>query len=323
MGRAAPLAIRKFARQADCLLAIGCRFAEVATGSYGFEMPETLIHVDADASVFDRNYRAQHKLQADSGAFVEALLVPGLLKNRPQDKARLDSLQEAHREIARMQREAATSRVQPAALLDCIHQMGGPRTIFAADSGNGTFLAMELLRLTRPRSFLAPVDYSCMGYSVPAAIGAKLSCPDRPVVALAGDGAFLMTGLELATAAALRLGVIVFLLHDRELAQIAQFQRASMNRQTNTELPDYSAEYIARATGCEFLRLDKTEDVESIVRLAFETAADLKPVLVDVAIDYSTPTFFSKGVVITNFLRFSWADRLRLAGRLLQRKITG
>src|SRR4051812_29257867 len=50
------------------------------------------------------------------------------------------------------------------------------------------------------RSFLAPVDYSCMGYSVPAAIGAKLACPNRPVAALAGDGAFLMTGLELITA---------------------------------------------------------------------------------------------------------------------------
>lgn len=322
MGRAAPAAFRKAARDSDCVLAIGCRFAEVATGSYGFEMPETLIHVDADASVFDRNYKANHKLQADSRAFVEALLVHGLLNYRPQNKARLDALQEAHRDIARQQRETSGERVQPAALLDCISRIGGPDTVFAADSGNGTFLAMELLRLTRPRSFLAPVDYSCMGYSVPAAIGAKLSCPDRPVIALAGDGAFLMTGLELATAAAQNAGVIVFLLRDRELSQIAQFQKASMNRQTCTELPDYEAEHIARATGCEFLRLEKTEDVESIVRLAFETVADSKPVLVDVAIDYTTPTYFSKGVVITNFLRFSWKDRIRMVSRLLQRKIT-
>ena len=63
---------------------------------------------------------------------------------------------------------------------------------------------MEHLRLDGPGRFLAPVDYSCMGYAVPAAIGATLANPGRDVVALAGDGAFLMTGLELITAARVR-----------------------------------------------------------------------------------------------------------------------
>ena len=66
----------------------------------------------------------------------------------------------------------------------------GPQAVFTMDSGNGTFLGMELLRLDRPGSYLAPIDYSCMGYSVPAAIGAALGVRS-PVAALAGDGIWL------------------------------------------------------------------------------------------------------------------------------------
>jgi hypothetical protein len=77
--------------------------------------------------------------------------------------------------------------VTPALLLPALQRRFGQGAIFTTDSGNGTFLAMECLRLDHPGRFLGPIDYSCMGYSVPAAIGAKLACKDAPVIALAGD----------------------------------------------------------------------------------------------------------------------------------------
>src|SRR6185436_15326992 len=134
---------------------------------------------------------------------------------------------------------AASARVSPWRLISALQERFGPDTIYCTDSGNGTFLAMEMLRLERPGKFLAPVDYSCMGYSVPAAVGAKLARPDCPVVGLVGDGAFLMTGLELLTASHLGVGAAFFILRDRELAQIAQFQEVAMNRKTASVLPDY------------------------------------------------------------------------------------
>ena len=103
MGRAAPPALRRMAKGFDCVLAIGCRFAEVTTGSYGFELPELLIHVDVDASVFDRNYKAKWKMVCDSGAFVEAMLAPGVLQQHPQDVSRLETLRAAHADISRSQ----------------------------------------------------------------------------------------------------------------------------------------------------------------------------------------------------------------------------
>jgi acetolactate synthase-1/2/3 large subunit len=216
---------------------------------------------------------------------------------------------------------SSATRVTPSVLLEAIQRIFGPETIFATDSGNGTFLAMECLRLERPGRFLAPVDYSCMGYSVPAALGAQLGKPDAPVVALAGDGAFLMTGLELLTASSLELPVMVILLRDRELAQIAQFQTTAFGRRMASVLPDYHAGSIAEALGIEWLRLDDDAGVEEVVRAAHATVSAGRPVLVDTAIDYSEKTWFTRGVVKTMLLRLSWPDRLRFVGRALLRRL--
>jgi acetolactate synthase-1/2/3 large subunit len=162
---------------------------------------------------------------------------------------------------------------------------------------------MEQLRLDRPRSFLAPVDFSCMGYAVPAAIGAALACPGRPVVALPGDGAFLMTGLELLTAAQQGAPVAVFVLRDRQLGQIAAFQARALGRTPCTSLPDYDLVALGRALGVESLALGSDADIEQVVREARAVTATGRPVLVDVAIDASRPTFFTRGVLEANWGR--------------------
>jgi acetolactate synthase I/II/III large subunit len=182
---------------------------------------------------------------------------------------------------------------------------------------------MEALRLNAPGKFLAPIDYSCMGYSVPGAIGARLARPECPVVALAGDGAFLMTGLELLTAGAQRVGVMVFVLRDRELAQIAQFQSTAMNRKVASVLPDYDLEALAQGMGVGFARLDADAEVAEVVRSAWEEARNGYPVLVDVAIDYSEKTHFTRGVVRTTLGRLPLRDRVRFIGRALLRRVTG
>src|SRR5450755_3792993 len=172
-----------------------------------------------------------------------------------------------------------------------------------------------------PRSFLAPIDYSCMGYAVPAALGAALACPGRPVVSLAGDGAFLMTGLELLTAAQLQLPVMVLLLRDRELAQIAQFQQTALGRKSCSELPDYDLPAFCRAVGAEYLLLSKNAEIESVLRHAFSLAKAKQPVVVEVAIDYTRKTYFTNGVVRVNLARLPWSDRLRMVVRALSRRI--
>lgn len=321
-GDAAPPFVRDLVKKCDATLAVGCRFGEVATASYGMTPPRPLIHIDIDGSVIGRNYPADVAIPADSAEVLP--MIAKAMPARTRNEVVTKLIRDGHQQVrAEWEREAGGERVSPYLLMRALQERLGPETIYCTDSGNGTFLAMEMLRLEKPGKFLAPVDYSCMGYSVPAAIGARLARPDCPVVALVGDGAFLMTGLELLTASQQNVGAAFFVLSDRELAQIAQFQSVAMNRKTASVLPDYRLADICSGTGVECLRLENNARIAEVLTRVGDITRSNRPVVVDTAIDYSHKTWFTRGVVKTNLGRLPWTDRLRFVARAVGRKITG
>jgi len=320
-GTAAPPFVQKIATSCDLTLAIGCRFSEVGTGSYGMQPRGKLIHVDIDPTVMGRNYAPDLAVVSDAASFVASLLP--LLTQRSVDEGLRQDIRRGHEEVwkgwvAPENREG----VYPPNLLKTLQTLVGDEAIYATDSSNGTFLAVECLRLERPRAFLAPIDYSCMGYAVPAALGAAMACPNRPVVALAGDGAFLMTGLELLTAAQHHLPVMVLVLRDRELAQIAQFQQVALGRKSCSELPDYDLAAICRGVGVEHMVMRRNCDTEPVLEQALKVNRAGRPVVVEVAIDYSQKTYFTRGVVRTNLGRLPWPDRIRYVLRAVGRRLS-
>jgi acetolactate synthase-1/2/3 large subunit len=262
-GAMAPPFVRGVVAECDATLAIGCRFGEVGTGSYGAVPPEPLIHVDVEKSVFNRNFQAALAIESDAAELVRALLAK--LDPRKPDAALREAIAKGRADARRELAEPGERGVTPARLLAALQRVFGPETIFTSDSGNGTFLAAESLVLEKPGRLLSPVDYSCMGYSVPAAVGAKLACTGAPVVALAGDGAFLMTGLELLTAGHSGAAIVCAVLRDRELAQIAQFQATALGRKVGSELPDYDLTLLCRALGVECLRVDSNAELDGVL----------------------------------------------------------
>ena len=322
-GTSAPPFVRKIMDQCDCLLAIGCRFAEVATASYGMTPPENLIHVDIDGEVFNRNYRARLCVQSDARAFVAGVLES--LQARPRDTGLEERIAQGHAKVLEIWRSRHNSegKVSPSALFEALHEHAGPDAVYVTDSGKGTFLAMEQLRLDGPGRFIGPVDFSCMGYAVPAAIGAKLVDGTRDVIALAGDGALLMTGLELLTAATYRVAPVVCVLRDGELSQIAGYQRASVVRTTCTILPDYSVKAFAAVTGCRYIEITGEGVLDQAIGEAIEAGRHGEPVVVEVPIDYSQVTYYTQGAIANTFWRYPWRERLRLICRFLGRKVTG
>ncbi len=323
-GESAPRFVRDVVAECDLTLAIGCRFGEVGTGSYAMDPPTPLIHVDIDPDVLGRNFPADIALVSDSGAFLRALL--GLLADEPrgEDTELRERIRSGHTRVWREWLEhVGGERVTPAHLLRSAQRVFGSEAVFTTDSGNGTFLGVECLRFEAPGQFLAPVDYSCMGYAVPAALGAKLARPDLPVVALAGDGAFLMTGLELLTAASEGIGVVVLVLRDRELAQIAQFQDTATSRKVSSHVHEYDLRAFAEGMGMPFLTIEADEEVESKLRESEGLAQDGTPVLVEVTIDYARRTYFTEGVLKSTLHRLPFKDQVRFVGRAMARKITG
>src|SRR5690606_16838216 len=173
------------------------------------------------------------------------------------------------------------------------------------------------------RSSDLPTDFNCMGYAVPAAIATKLCHPERRVATIVGDGAFMMTCMEIVTATTLELGVVYYVFNDGELAQIAQAQQVTYNRTPCTQLGQLNLEGVALATGAHYLALDNASKTEAVIVQANEIAASGRPVVVDVKIDYSKPTCFTQGAVKTNFGRFPLGMKMRFAGRALWRKVLG
>ncbi len=320
-GAAAPPFVQDLARTCAATLAIGCKFGEVATASYSVQPPRPLIHIDIDPSVVGRNFPADVTITADAAEILPRLAMAMPMRTRTEV---VRSQVKAGHKVVRAEWETQDGvRVSPWRLLRALQERLGPETIYCTDSGNGTFLAMEMLRLDKPGKFLAPVDYSCMGYAVPAAIGAKLARPDCPVAALVGDGAFLMTGLELLTAAHLGVGAAFFILRDRELAQIAQFQSVAMNRKTASVLPDYDLTPLCAGLGVECVKLETDAGIAGVLARVTDVTASGRPIVVDTAIDYTHKTYFTRGVVKATLGRMPWPDRLRFIGRAVARKLTG
>jgi len=317
-----PAAENAFA-ECDCMLAVGTRFSEICTGSYGMQPPTDLIHVDINASVFNVNYPASLAIEGDARAVLERL-VKELESRLPQAR---DSATLAER-IAKDKRayvqqwldHDSKGRVNPGVLFQELNRRLDQDAIITCDDGNHTFLAAELLTVPDKGLFISPTDFNCMGYCVPATVGAKLANPSRQVIGIVGDGAFLMTAMELLTASARGLGCAVFVFSDGELSQIAQAQQIPYNRKTCTQVASPDLEAFARATRCDFVRIGSNEEVANGIQQALE-AARKGPVLVDVRIDYSKRTRFTDGTVKTNLKRFDMSSKARIIGRALWRRV--
>ncbi len=321
---AVPAAQHAF-RQCDALLAVGTRFAEIPTGSFGARVPQALVHVDIDPEVPGANYPAQVALVGDAQPVLRALLQE--LRGRKPERSPNTRLQHQIADDKAVYldgwlRQGDPARVNPAAFFASLRKQMPADSITVLDDGNHTFLAAELYSWPQGSALLTPSDFNAMGYAVPAAIGARLAQPEREVVAIVGDGGFAMSCMEIMTATANGLGVVFCVFNDGALAQIAQAQQLPYQRQTCTLLPHrIGLQGVAQATGAAYVPLPDNHCIDSALAEARKLAAQGRPVIVDVAIDYSRPTTFTQGTTRTNFRSFPLGQKLRFLRRIVGRKL--
>ncbi|MDH4189569.1 MAG: thiamine pyrophosphate-binding protein [Betaproteobacteria bacterium] len=269
-------------RNADLLLVIGARLGEMTTGAYTLvEAPvpkQTLVHVHAGAEELGRVYRAQLPINAASPRFVEALAEMRV------DGARWRDATRALREDYLAWREP---RPMPGALhygevIKWLSEQLPEDAIVAGGAGNFAGWLHRHFRYKGFRTQLGPTNGS-MGYGLPAAIAAKATHPERTVIAICGDGDFLMNGQEFATAVQYRLPVIALVVNNGMYGTIRMHQeREYPGRVHATALsnPDFAA--YARAFG------GHGEIVETTAQFApaFERArASGQPALIELRID--------------------------------------
>jgi acetolactate synthase I/II/III large subunit len=313
--------------QHDLLLAVGTRFGEIATGSYGLEQPKNLIHIDINPEVFDKNYESVLAIEADAKQALAALLDALQAENYASardTKAIEATIEDKNTTYFNSWLEGEKDNiVSPGYFFKSLKEQLDTEARLVIDDGKHTFLASELFPVDKPRHFISPTDFNCMGYCVPAAIATKLANPDQQVAAIVGDGAFLMTGMEMITAASYKAPVMFFVFNDGELGQISQFQKIPLNRKTCSELGIINFEGFAMATGGSYIAINSDHEVESGISEAIEIVNNGNHVVIDVKIDYTKKTMLTKGVVKVNLKRFPFSEKVRFISRALKRHVLG
>ena len=212
-------------------------------------------------------------------------------------------------------------RVKPARFFAALRAQMPADSITVLDDGNHTFLAAELYPQPQGAQLITPTDFNAMGYAVRAGIGAKLAAPGREVAVIVGDGCFAMTCMEIMTAAANRLGVVFYVFKDAALSQIAQAQQGPYQRLTCTELgQSIDLAGVVQATGAACVLLPDDASAADAIAQARALAAEGRPVIVDVAIDYSKPTAFTLCTTQTTFGGFPLGQKLRFVKRMVGRR---
>lgn len=255
--------------QADGLLAIGCRFTQAVTGSWTLRLPSAVAQIDIDAEEIGRHYAVTLGVHADAREALRALLEllpagprkPWIAPPPPREPTRLPGLD----------------------LLAPLRRTLPRDAILAADITRLSYILLAEFPVYEPRTFLHPAGFVPMGYGLPAALGAQVAFPERTVVAVAGDGCFLMSGMELATAVQEKLPIIVILVNDGSLSLIKAIQhRRYEGRFLGVDLrnPDFSL--FARAFGVRSWSITTDDEFEHALR---EALALREPALIEVRLD--------------------------------------
>lgn len=233
------------AKQADLILAIGTRIGEPVSQGYTlFDMAgqsgQKIVHIHPDQAEIGRVYRPALGITAEINAFAEALAkLPA-----PEGAAKWSAwTREVH--AARVKQAEAPDYAGPLNLareLQALEKILPADTIFTCDAGNFATWPNRFMHMTAEQEFLGPTN-GAMGYAVPAAIGAKITFPERTVIGLVGDGGFLMTGQEIATAFQDGVAPVILVFNNGMYGTIRMYQeRAYPGRVSGTKLtnPDFT-----------------------------------------------------------------------------------
>jgi acetolactate synthase-1/2/3 large subunit len=253
--------LNEFFEACDLTIAIGWKASHNGTNGFRLRLPEDrLIHVDASESVLGANYRARFLIESDAGVFVRALR--GVCERQPAIRSwthaelaawrrRISDSLPAIREPVIAGRPALDVKTFFSALVRALP----PTACVVTDSGLHQMLARRYLEIRSARGLIVPTNFQSMGFGLPAAIGARIASPGRPVVAIVGDGSLAISAMELGTAVRERVALTVVLFNDESLGLIRQGQLREYGHACATELvnPDYRA--LVESMGVRFLAL--------------------------------------------------------------------
>jgi acetolactate synthase-1/2/3 large subunit len=284
-------------QESDLIVALGARFDDRVTGKVAEFAPDAkVVHVDIDPAEIGKIKHADVPIVGDLKDVLPELLdayESVAKKNKPDTEewwVRLNQLK-ANYPLGYTD-DPDDGLLAPQTVIERIGQLSGPEAIYAAGVGQHQMWAAQFIKYERPNAWLNSGGAGTMGYSVPAAMGAKVAQPERLVWAIDGDGCFQMTNQELATCTINDIPIKVAVINNSSLGMVRQWQSLFYDgRHSFTDLdtghtgtdtptrmiPDFVK--LAEAYGALGIRVTKPEEIDPAIKLAIET--NDRPVVID------------------------------------------
>ena len=268
--------------QCDLLIAVGMRFDDRVTGTVNtYATQAHVIHIDIDPSEIGKIIPVTVGIKGDARKVLTLLTEKMQARKHPQWLEGFQRCRAVEQEkVIRPELHPAKGDIHMGEVVDTVSRLSGEKAIVVTDVGQNQMIAARYSRFSQTRSFLSSGGLGTMGFGIPAAMGAKIAAPDRPVCLFVGDGGIQMTLQEFGTIMQENIGVKIFLLNNNWLGNVRQWQELFFGKrysQTRMLNPDYRL--IAQAYGIRCIVVDRREELEDAVR---ESLADNAPVLVDI-----------------------------------------
>ncbi|MFB6210162.1 MAG: thiamine pyrophosphate-binding protein [Halobacteriales archaeon] len=288
-----PAGARRVLERADTIIAIGTDFDGLSTANWSLPTGETLLQIDIDPAVIGRSYEPDIALVADAATACERL-VEGIAETSTAPTWDGPALATAIREefFEHLRTEGLLDAEPPLSTPVALQELRKalPReTIVTTDVGGFRLWAKQTFEAYAPEQYITAGSWAGMGIGVPGAVGAKLARPDRPVVAITGDGGLLMCLQTLHTAVDAECPLTVAVINDGDYGGISKSPKLDTldsGRRFAWDSPDFAA--IAEGFGCHGERVETVDDLMGAVEDALDRSE--VPTLLDIVVDPATPT---------------------------------
>ncbi len=274
-----------YINESDLLIAIGVRFSDRTTGRLDSFVPDTkVIHIDIDPAEIGKNVDVDLPIVGDAKNILSSLNKV-LNDYKPSEDVNnwADMIKTKKQEL--MPRVSYDDvPLKPQRVIKEIAEVLTPESILTTDVGQNQMWAAHFFDTQKPRKFISSGGLGTMGFGFPSAIGAKVACPDDPVVSINGDGGFLMVCQELATVREYDIPVIAVVLENRTLGMVYQWQSLLYNERHSQTLLGNSPDFVklAESFGVNAERITKPGETKEVLSKAVK---DNEPILLNVVID--------------------------------------
>ena len=289
LGRAGAPEAAAACRRADLIVAVGSRLAQF-TSQFDdrYVRPDTaIIQIDIEGRDIGRYYPVAVGIQADARETVQALLGALDRDGAPEERAAWRREAETLRaqRLARLAAEAnlGTKPMKPQRAYAELRRVLPPETIVALDAGAAPAYGYDRLQFSRPRTFLTPLDLGGLGFAFPVALGAKLGRPETPVIAVHGDGGFLMNSQEIETAVRHGIGVVTIVMNNNCWGSEKAYQKHFYeSRFIGCDIGNPRYDQLARLFGAGGYYVEHPDQVGDAVKAALGAGA---PAIIEIPID--------------------------------------